>query len=230
LLAADLVISPPRLLHGNGRPVAEKYWPIHEFLEACAIQRPVRLPAALAFLLATIYVPESILGSSASNLYRTQTLKDFPFPTDYGHVGDTAWGIRYSLRTSIAVSPETFSHFIFHRADTVPSDGDKQKLVRRLLDLARETVNETPGPLVTDPVIAASRLARIINLVQQLPDEVQRLHEAQRRYDRARRQYRPWVLSPTAWRARSGRNRQRSHLHQTQAQFWQLLEPDISTG
>jgi len=37
------------------------------------------------------FLPHGLLGSSASNHYRTAFLQKHPFPTDFGHCGDTAW-------------------------------------------------------------------------------------------------------------------------------------------
>lgn len=222
-LHSDVVVSPPQLLNSNGQSVVDKHWPIHAFLKECAIDQPVRLSQPLAFLLATRYVPESILGSSASNLYLAETLKRFPFPTDFGHVGDTAWGIRTAFRISLTVTPKTFSRFIFHRNDRVLPETEKQALVGRLLDLARQTVRELPNPS-----LRTEHQSRTTHLVQALPDEIQKLHEAQWSYDRARRESRPWISSPTAWRARSQRNRQRTRLHRTQREIWRLCRPDAT--
>jgi glycosyltransferase involved in cell wall biosynthesis len=225
-LAADVVISPPVLTDESGRRLPEKKWPVHEIIEACAIQQPILLPRPLAFLLATFYIPECIHGSSASNLYRTQVLRQFPFPTDFGGIGDTAWGVRYSLKTSTAVTPETFSRFVFHRTYGWASEAERDRALRRLLDLARQAISEGSGPQFGDGFANMGHVSSIINLVQSMPDEVQLLHEAQGRYDRARRERRPWIFSLEAWRARSNRNRQRRRLSKAQADLWQMLQED----
>jgi glycosyltransferase involved in cell wall biosynthesis len=225
-LKADVVISPPVLMEENGRRLPEKKWPVHEIIEACAIQHPILLPKPLAFLLATLYIPECILGSSASNLYRTQVLRQFPFPTDFGSIGDTAWGVRHTLRASIALTPESFSRFVFHRTHAWASEAERDRTLRRLLDLARQAISEEPGRRLGDGFANMGHVNSIVRLVQALPDEVQLLHEAQGRYDRARRERRPWIFSLEAWRARSHRNRQRHRLSQAQADLWQLLQAD----
>ena len=44
------------------------------------------------FLFTLLNVSGAILGSSSSNLYRTDCLKRHPFPTDFGTSGDAASG------------------------------------------------------------------------------------------------------------------------------------------
>ena len=64
----------------------------------------------------------AILGSSASNLYRTQCLKERPFPTDFGTSGDGGWGILNAFDVKIAVTPRCFSTFRHHQKAYALSD------------------------------------------------------------------------------------------------------------
>src|ERR1035441_8361255 len=106
-LRSQVVISRPKFFNAAGQRVTGRRWPIHKFLEACPLDRPMRLEPLQVFLLATLDIPEGVLGSSASNLYLTESFKHFPFPTEYGHAGDTAWGIRYGWQVSVAVTPRS---------------------------------------------------------------------------------------------------------------------------
>ncbi len=213
-LGADVVISRPRFLDAAGQPVAEKRWPIDHLLDLLNSDRPRRVESALAFLVATLDVPEGILGSSASNLYRTETLRRFPFPTDYGHEADTAWGICHAFEISLTVTPRVFSEFIFNSGAGLITDERKGELVAHLLDLARETIRRelprSPGS-VPEP---------LMQLLKSLPDEIQSLRKCQRRYDQARRQRLPWLLNPAAWLARAKRNRQRRQVDSIKREFF----------
>src|SRR5437660_928432 len=75
------------------------------------ITKPVRLDPCQAFLIAILDIPQGLMGSAASNLHRTDTMKRFPFPADFGQECDTAWAINHALETSIAVTPRVFSRF-----------------------------------------------------------------------------------------------------------------------
>ncbi len=211
-LRADVVISRPRLLDATGRVLPDKRWPIDHLLAGAPTGEPRCIDPALAFLVATLDVPEGILGSSASNLYRTEALRRFPFPTEYGHEADTAWGIAHAFDVSLAITPRVFSDFVFNSGAGLITEDQKDALIARLLALARQAIgrqlNQSP-PAVPEPLLP---------LLRDLPDEVQRLRDCQRRYDRARRETTPWFLSMRAWQARAQRNRQRVRLEQLKAE------------
>ena len=213
-LNADVVISRPEFFNPDGQRAPGRRWPIHNLLEWRPMTRPTRVEPWHVFLLATLDVPEGILGSSASNLYRTQTLQRYPFPTNFGHAGDTAWGIRHAFHISLAVTPEVFSRFMLHPS-TIKLEGEEKKsLASRMFDLAREAVDEFQGQPSGGPVPDSAR-----PLLHELPAELQKLREVQDRYDKVRHQPWPWILRPTAWRARLARNHQRAVVGETKARI-----------
>jgi hypothetical protein len=118
---ADAVISPPRMLEVSGKP-KHKIWPIHELLEVLPDKGPVMLPPPETQLFAVAHLLRGILGSSASNLYRSEVLQRWPFRTDFGTAGDLAWGLEHSGHVRLAVVPETFSTFVFHPKSYAKSD------------------------------------------------------------------------------------------------------------
>jgi hypothetical protein len=211
-LGADVVISRPELIAADGTPVTSQRWPIHKYLEWSGVTKPTCVEPWHMFLLTTLDVPESPLGSSASNLYRTETLQRYPFPTDYGHAGDAAWGILYAFHTSVAVTPEAFSRFMIHPKPHGSGTDDKRLLVERLFELARQTVGRLSArsPAVPDEALS---------LLRELPSELQRLRQLQYRYDDVRHEALPWVLNPAAWQARLHRNRQRQAVRRLKARI-----------
>lgn len=213
-LGSDVVISRPEFLDAAGQPMADRRWPIDALLDWCRPQQPLRVAPWRVFLAATRDVPEGILGSSASNLYRTATLKRFSFPVEYGHEADTAWGIAHAFDVSWAATPRVFSKFMFHSTAGLLSAEQKAALVGRLLDLARQSLRQSLGLSSPTPVPEA-----LLPWLRELPEAVQQLHESQRRYDQARRRFRPWSLNPAAWQARAQRNRGRARVREISAQI-----------
>ena len=213
-LKSDVVISRPEFLGPDGRTVASRQWPIHNLLQWRPITKPTTVEPWHVFLLATLDIPEGVMGSSASNLYRTETMKRHPFPTDFGHAGDTAWGIRNAFRISLAVTPEIFSRFMLH-APTAKVDGDQKKfLASRMFDLALEAVKELEAQPGAGPVPDHA-----LPLLHELPAELQKLRELQDQYDKLRHEATPWIVRAEAWKARAARNRQREVVRQTKARI-----------
>ena len=215
-LHSDVVISRPQFLDADGRPAAEQQWPIHNLLEWGAIKEPALVEPWRVFLLATLDIPEGILGSSASNLYRTDVLKRLPFPTDYGHAGDTAWGVLHAFHVSLAVTPKVVSRFVLHPSAARARSNEKKVLANRLFELARQAAREA---LEQSPPGQLKEL--LLPLLSELPAELQKLRALQDGYDQLRHQPWPWILNPSAWRARRERNCQRAQVRQTKEKIRQ---------
>lgn len=218
-LEAEVVLSRPELFDLEGRRIAEPCnWPIHRLLEDCPLEKPRRLEPWQVYLLASLDIPRGILGSSASNLYRTGALlRSGGFPTGYGHAGDTAWAIANAFSATVAVTPRLFSRFVVHPNATTGMDHARfRELLARLFDLVEETgARARAGMAADDPA------GEWLDFVISLPRQVRRLRESQETYNAVRRSLRPrpWILSPAAWDARAGRNRERRRLAGLAAQL-----------
>ncbi len=213
-LKSDVVISRPEFLEHDGKRVAGPHWPIHNLLEWRPITKPVSVEPWHVFLLATLDIPEGIMGSSASNLYRTETFQRYPFPTDFGHAGDTAWGIRNAFHISLAVTPEIFSRFTLHPSTARAEGAQKKTVASRMFELARESVSE----LQAQPAAGAAP-EHALPLLHELPAELQKLRELQDQYDTLRHEATPWIVRADAWKARGARNRQREVVRETKARI-----------
>src|SRR5205823_1693472 len=100
----DAVISKPRFIDINGAPVRSPRWPIDDVTSALRVNEPIALADSALFLFTLLNYRDAILGSSASNLYRTRCLQENPFPVDYGTVGDGGWGLLNCLKIRLAVT------------------------------------------------------------------------------------------------------------------------------
>lgn len=117
-LAADVVVSPPRFVHEDGRAHRDLDWPPSELNRRFGRGRPFVIAPTATQYLAFQSCPKALLGSSASDLYRGAHLRARPFPSEYGVVGDTAWIMRYGRETRLAVTPRVGSTFCIHAKET----------------------------------------------------------------------------------------------------------------
>jgi hypothetical protein len=118
--AADVVISPPRFLTPEGESIPGLEWPIHQLVRNLNLKEPRDLSTAETAIIALVSGSNSFLGSSASNLYRTTTLQKRPFPSDFGHIGDMAWGVAHCAELKVTITPGSFSTFLVHPKDFHP--------------------------------------------------------------------------------------------------------------
>ncbi len=118
-LRLDVMISTPTIVDQTGHHM-DKFWPIHLIKETLPSDgTPLVMPSEQLSYATTCFAPSSILGSSASNLYRTDLLKTKPFPEHTGPIGDVIWSIKYLPHLRAALSRTSFSTFTW--------DGDRTK-------------------------------------------------------------------------------------------------------
>jgi len=138
----DVVISPPEMRNDDGSKPVEEKMPSNRlaeaFLSAGLSDRVLNRAETIVNLCG--FLPHGLLGSSASNLYRTSFLQSHPFPSDFGHCGDTAWGVRVAPAAKVAFTPRHCAHF-YCQTNFRAEDPMKQ-LARhqQLADLARSSL------------------------------------------------------------------------------------------
>ena len=200
-LRSDVVISKPAFINEAGEPLPDDHWPIDEILANLKVARPQLLTTSQQFLFAVTNTWGALLGSSASNLYLTDCLKQRPFPTEFGTAGDGGWGIQNIFEVKIAVTPERFSSFRKHAKAYSLSQYHVESLASKLFDLAQTVIARQQG---TNP--AVQRTLRDIRW-----PELEKLLDTERLQQTKLIEYRgqtlPWFLKPAAWKARSVRNR-----------------------
>jgi hypothetical protein len=112
----DVLISPPRIVNELGEAI-DKRWPIHDLRDLLSDNREMVPTSDELLVLSTLYIPESIIGSSASNLYRRDILKKSPFPEDVGMIGDVIWALNNLFSLKVCICGSIFATFCF--------DGDR---------------------------------------------------------------------------------------------------------
>jgi len=149
---ADLVLSPPRF---EGDEKAR--WPLHHFLEELGATKPFKIPPFLWLATCLTGNTKTLMGSSASNLYSTETLRRRPFPEDLGALGDSGWAARHGGTCSVAITPQECAAFCLHTNRQYQS-ADWDRLTLRLAEYLREGIGELgteEGPIPADLVRAA---------------------------------------------------------------------------
>ncbi|MEI8309175.1 MAG: glycosyltransferase [Verrucomicrobiota bacterium] len=141
-LPVDVVVSPPRCVGEGRQQIDTRVFPVHSLLACSAIREAMALPPWLAQLMATGFSIESFLGSSASNLYRTDCLKQRPFPANFGKAGDVAWFRENAFRFRFALTPRVCADFALHQDHGILPHGDISRLLERLTCLSRNALLE----------------------------------------------------------------------------------------
>lgn len=198
--ACDVVVSPPDLLTDAGLPYEGLKWPVHNIISFLDAREPFVLEGLTLFVLAMSFLPSAILGSSASNIFRTKTMKERPFPTEFGTVGDSAWCAGNAFGVRVGVSPLRSSCFI-HHPKTYPLseyevDNLNAKLFRHALSALTCAMDESPE---------TRALAEGMDLLQALHSRID-FDDSRARLGRIRQGTLPWYVKPAAWDARLSRD------------------------
>jgi glycosyltransferase involved in cell wall biosynthesis len=131
--AADVVISNPRFVNDDGMPLADPGWPAKKIIELAGLPRPFTLTPLGAGVLASLYSPKALLGSSASNVYRGEFLRRHPFPTEFAAAGDSAWILRHATEARLRFTPAIGTTFCMHEKPVLPRHARKTGVLRMLL-------------------------------------------------------------------------------------------------
>lgn len=206
-LVCDVVISKPDFRDPAGRPLPEVCWPIDDVIATLGITAPRKLDKLEALLFTAVHATGALLGSCASNLFRTEILKRFPFPTDFGTVGDSAWGLMHAAEAVWGVVPERISSFLIHPANTSAAEREASHLARRRDEVLRAAMESwrRSGTIGEQELADAGWSDLMRSLTSYL--------DAKENFDQNRRSAFPWILNPRAWRNRMRRNRLAGQLH-----------------
>jgi glycosyltransferase involved in cell wall biosynthesis len=198
-LQCDVVISKPMFRSVDG-PAEDIQWPVDDVIHSLRTTGPKKLSQLQAIVFAMTNSEAGLLGSVASDLFRTSVLKRFPFPTDFGTAGDGAWGWMHAGDVSVGVVPQKFSSFLVH-----PTGASSEE--KRALKEARRA-DEVIKCALPQWKLSAEQLA----LVNELLGVLTTYLDAKIAFDGNRRAGVPWWLSPSAWMNRTKRNRFREQL------------------
>lgn len=207
-LHCDVCLSPPRFIDPQGGELAGIRWPIHAMIERLGITAPRLLHQAEVLFFAVTSGGNSVLGSSASNLYRTAVLRKFPFPTDYESAGDTAWGLLHWSDATFGVTTRSCANFLCHPREP---PAQAAALHARFAALAEETLRAAIAK--NSDLAACPELKCLRDLLR----ETQLYRQQRQRLDEYRRRNVLWIFDWRAWQARRQRNRHRKQVRALRA-------------
>jgi Glycosyl transferase family 2 len=195
-LAADVVVSKPQFVGRDGRAVGDIHWPIDDVIATLNISTPRKLGKLEALIFTVAHATGAMLGSSASNLYRAETMRRLPFPVDFGTAGDGAWGLMHAPEVVWGVLPEKFSTFLIHPNNASTDEKRSWREARRadvVLNASAKAWRD--GGVVTNQELLAFGWEEMLGTLTLYLD-------AKAAFDQNRRGSVPWVMNPRAWRNR----------------------------
>jgi hypothetical protein len=160
----EAVISPPQMVDLSGKCISAR-WPIHELVESLTNDLYF-LDRSDAVRWLTAYLPLTILGSSAANIYKTNLLKNNPFPTNFGHCGDTAFGVQISPFVKMAVTKKICSRFVTHGQGRDITAREQFEVAKKFLPLLESTT--MPAEAKSSAAMSRALLKHKIDLFEWL--------------------------------------------------------------
>lgn len=170
-LNLDVAISTP-LMERRAREPVNVIWPIHELGEFLKRRGDIFVPEGTDLeMLARVFVPECILGSSASNLYRASALRQFPWPESAGNQGDVLWAANYLPKLKVGISPKQFSVFMY--------DGDRKLTYRQYANTVSRLEIAISKAAIAEKTLAEELSAVVVKQRRRLANRLSRLTELQ---------------------------------------------------
>jgi hypothetical protein len=194
--SCDAVISPPEFVDRRGQRVGGNRWPVHKIISYLNLESPMCVEGLLPFAMALSFLPFALLGSSASNIYRTSMLQENPFPTGFGLNGDGAWGIIHAAKIKLGITPKRAGTFLrkhpksYRRSEYISENPDRRMLEAGLQSL-RETLDAQPELKAEAAQLGLDEFVRQKLIVQRWREEL--IYH---------RRIAGWCFKPTAWHAR----------------------------
>jgi len=218
-LKADVVISKPSFRAEDSQRRKAPLWPIDDIVETLACTGSRRLSQLEALLFTATHPEGAMLGSSASNVYRTATFVRFPFPTEFGAQGDGVWAWFHAAEITWGVIPNQISSFLLH-----PHTGvHPQKHTFPEKSGAATILSESMHRWLDQGIVDQSTYDRL--RWDQLINFLSSYLDAKMAFDSDRRKAIPWALNPKAWQNRASRNSAKQRLHQLKEEILSLPSP-----
>lgn len=214
-VSVDVVLSPPVIVSDSGKRL-EQDWPIHDFIERFVNEPIYHLNAVERLIFSALYLPGTLIGSSASNLYRTSCLKESPFSSDYGHAGDSAWAISRPHNQKWLIVNEAVSRFVMHDKNRQHRDQNRESrwklytLATKHIETLQETLTEQEADSLQDLISLLTSMWK--------EKEVVALE-----YQKVRDQVLPWFLRLNGWKVRSRRKCVRQELADVEGKIMKTL-------
>lgn len=186
---ADITISAPFFFNEDGNFLDRK-WPIHLYLEYSRCKIPKIIPTSHVSCFNILQFPKTLMGSSASNIYKTSFFKKNPFPVDFGGQGDSVWGSMHCLDAKWAVNPECSSDFVVHESTHSDCKSEKNFKIRQF-----DTIKKYLSEKSSENNIETKKALNYLELAYK--------RIIMRNELNLKREKPVWYLKPNIWKLRS---------------------------
>lgn len=194
----DIVLSKPVFVDLEGR-VQLIRWPVDEMIDGMGPGESKIFNGLEALAYAMGRPDSALLGSSASNLYRTKFFQQRLFPLDWGVAGDAGWVWEHAAEAKWGAISGEYSRFLLHPPQS--DERDRRPMANQRADQAvRDAVPRwlVEGYVSTQELYAMGwdRLVRCLSRYLDLKAELDAT--------RGRRSA-PWFLRASSWKKRRAR-------------------------
>lgn len=136
----DVVCAPPAFVDERGDACEDHNWPIFEILEKYQDQDLISLSSLDLTCFAVRRGRPSRgckgwLGSSASNLYRSDFLQKNPFTTKVGNTGDSYWSIENASKVRAVFCRRRCGRFVIHGQTESKIKKTRQEIIDQYMAL-----------------------------------------------------------------------------------------------
>ncbi len=221
VLDCDVVISKPDFFDATGRRLTDIAWPVDDIISTLKLTKPKRLELQQVMIFAIVHAAKALTGSCASDLFCTEFLRQHPFPTSFGTVGDGAWGILQAATARWGVVPSRFSRFVVHPGSPTSAERKSYAEAAGWDEVVCQMVTSACGA----GAVSAEELERLG--VNELLKMLSVFLDCKTEFDRRRQARPPWILSPAAWLLRSRRNWAHRRLHELKLTSLQAVKTRI---
>jgi len=194
----DIVLSKPVFVDLEGR-VHQIRWPVDEMIAGMGPGESRTFSGLEALVFAMGRPDSALLGSSASNLYRTRFFQRRPFPLDWGVAGDAGWVWQHAPEAKWGAISGAYSRFLLH-----PPQSDAKDRRPTANNRADQALRDAVPRWLAEGCVSTQELAamgweRLIHCLKRYLDLKAAL-DATRSQRNA-----PWFLRASNWRTRRTR-------------------------
>jgi glycosyltransferase involved in cell wall biosynthesis len=224
-LDCDVVVSKPTFRDLADAPLPDYEWPIDDVIASLKITSPRKLTKLEALILCAVHARMGLLGSSASDVFRTSMIQRLPYPTDHGNSGDGVWALKHVAEVSWGVFPEKVTSFLIHppNPSSSPSAANRPEYPRSDAVLRASMDSWRSSGMVSANECTRIKWNELMKLLTSYLD-------GKAAFDRDRRRGIPWFLNPVAWRNRSLRENSSKRLNALKHQLLAECRESAVTG
>lgn len=218
----DIVLSKPVFVDLQDQ-VHQIRWPVDDMLDGLK-HGESRVFGGLEALAYAMGRPDSaLLGSSASNLYRTDFFRKRPFPLNWGVAGDAGWVWQHAVEARWGALAGDFSRFLLHPPQSQEKDRQPARLQRSDQMLRDSVPRWLAGGYIAPQELVAIGWEQLLQCLESYLNLKAGL-------DAARGGSAPWFFRSSAWRQRKLRRKAFTTLQRARDRALSVIKREKKQG